>query len=53
MSPLIKKPWHTPRLRTEEVQETLARPACSASSLRGRAAPGRPSGPPPHGPAFS
>jgi hypothetical protein len=52
MSPILKKPWHTPRLRTEEVQETLARPACNFKPP-GQGGPRPPQGPPPHGPAFS
>lgn len=52
MSPMLKKPWQTPRLRTEEVQETLARPAC-AFKPPGQGGPRPPKGPPPHGPAFS
>lgn len=51
-----KKTWKKPELRSEEVQETLARGACSFKppGTSGRPAPGR-GGPTPQGntPAFS
>jgi hypothetical protein len=44
-----KKAWTRPQLRSEEVDETLARPACQF-----KPPPGRGHGtPPPPGPAFS
>jgi hypothetical protein len=52
--PLPKKPWVRPQLRSEQVAETLARPACQFKPP-GQGGP-RPSGRPPRGgwgPAFS
>ena len=46
-----KKPWERPKLRSEEVQETLARPACSfkppgqGGPPRGGKSTNRPTGP--------
>ena len=49
-----KKAWQKPELRSEEVQETLARPACSFKppGQSGNRPPGQ-GGPRPPGPAFS
>lgn len=51
--PIVKKPWQTPRLRTEEVGETLARPACSFKPPAGKGGRPRPGTPPGPVPAFS
>jgi hypothetical protein len=52
-----KKPWVRPQLRSESVQETLARPACQFKPPgHGGANPGRNKGNKPSGgwgPAFS
>lgn len=53
MSTPKKKTWQRPELRSEEVQETLAQPACSFKPP-GQSGPSRGgSGNRPTGPAFS
>lgn len=47
-----KKAWERPVLRTEQVEETLARPACRFKSPS-NVIPRRPQIPRPVGPAFS
>lgn len=48
-----KKAWEQPKLRTEEVQETLARGACSFKPPGQGGPPRGGSNPRPTGPAFS
>jgi hypothetical protein len=51
--PSAKKPWSTPILRSEAVQETLAQPACSLKPPGQGGPPRPPTAPIPLGPAFS
>ena len=48
-----KKTWERPTLRSEEVQETLARPACSFKPPGQGGPPRGGNNPRPTGPAFS
>ena len=53
MSGLRKKPWERPTLRSEEVGETLGRPACSFKAPGAGGPPRGGPGPRSQGPAFS